>query len=1568
LVELFDRHAVSFVSITQSFNTPPAWAADPQYAGRRVPLPTCLFTAHVLHLRLTSHVLHLSASDVITVTQKKARRTKLHEAYKRSLWGVAARTSNTRRVPAHRGRAVDVVVEKYKWGLVLDHSDNSAGQYRNLRVDTSANAATPDKLLEKMLGGADGPAAPFGLIRGERRMARSASLKLERHLASRLRDRAATFSISMESLVCLAWSLVLVRFCGQDSVTFGAALPPFTKTVPMRIDAATRAAETAAQETHELFNQIRNFLPIWGALLPEGDPGAAYSLSALFGYGLPEEHVWAGELSGGAWPLAVIASEREETLLISAWAQDPADPATVCAYMRTALERLAGTLETAPDTLTASVDVMPEEERHKLIIEWNATGAAYPRDKCIHHFIEEQVTRTPDAVAVIDSERTLTYSQLNVQANRLAHHLRGLGVGPDVLVAICFERSPELVIGLLAILKAGGAYVPVDPEYPRERLADMLKDSAPAAVLTQTHVRDILPAGSDSLPVIAIDSDAPLWAGMPGSNPDCAGLSADNLAYVIYTSGSTGMPKGAVNAHMGVVNRLLWMQDAYHLTADDAVLQKTPFSFDVSVWEFFWPLLTGARLAMARPGGHKDPAYLCDAIQQKNITTLHFVPSMLQAFLEYEGASSCRSVKRVFCSGEALPATLARRFRERFPCCELHNLYGPTEAAVDVTAWKCGAGTEAASIPIGRPIANTRIYILGARGQPVPVGVAGEVFIGGVQVGRGYLNRPDLTAERFVADPFTADSGARMYKTGDLGRWTPDGIIEYLGRNDFQVKIRGFRIELGEIETRLAEHEGVREPVVLAREDSSGDKRLVAYYVSDVDIALEALRAHLLAKLPEYMVPAAYVRLDRMPLSKNGKLERKALPAPDSSAYVQDAYEAPAGPVEEKLAQIWASVLGLERISRNANFFDLGGHSLLAVRTLMLIEAEFGHSLNLTSLFRAPSIASLSLLLQQGGRPSIRSPYVSIQPDGTKPPLFSIVTPTRYLNIARHLGKAQPVIGLLLFDPAKPPEMKYSCLEDVAGECVRLIREIQPKGPYAVIGFCAAGVVAFETAQQLVQMGHEVSFIGIIDGWAPDYVRRRGGDAWLKATDFASFCKRVYAKIRSGQKSVKSLVIEPITLLMKHLKRLRHAPSADTNLVSFGPEMEMIEQFEREMWEYLSRLQSAYKPKPFHGRVHSFVSQDRPTGWLADSSLGWGRLATEGAEVVTYQGGHWSLFEEPAAGQAAGIITAALETWSARAPSKAPSGSATVRPNGQFTSADPLVSIVIPAYNAEKDIAQAIRCVISQTYPELEIIVVDDGSQDGSVQTARKLLKSSFKGRWSVLELGVNRGASAARNVAVKQAKGEWIQFLDSDDTIAADKIEAQMKCALTAGPDVSVIYSSWRHVYLEDGKFVPAGPVNTQRYEGKHPLMFCMYYSPLHHGACLIRRSALERVQGFNETMRSYEDADLLVRLAKETGRFQFAASNRPSYLWRLYKEQAREGGENTRYRLEDTAMNWVRVVKEAAGNQQIGDILSSPDNMIMWGLHCASYARRLYESEPEAFKLFMHELRSVDPDFTYP
>lgn len=460
-----------------------------------------------------------------------------------------------------------------------------------------------------------------------------------------------------------------------------------------------------------------------------------------------------------------------------------------------------------------------------------------PAGEWVHQLFEQQAQRAPMALAVVYEGRSLTYAQLNSNANRLAHYLAECGVGPDQPVGICIARSLEMVVGLLGILKAGGAYVPFDPAYPAERMEYMLKNTAPKVLLTQERFKAILPPSTAE--VIALDSDWSDIASRKDSNPDATVLSARQLAYVIYTSGSTGQPKGAMNEHRGVVNRLRWMQDQYCLGADDRVLQKTPFSFDVSVWEFFWTLGSGARLIVARPEGHKDPAYLQSLIEEAGVTTLHFVPSMLRSFLDSHQKGRCASLRHIVCSGEELPASLQRKCFEVLPQVRLSNLYGPTEAAVDVTAWECSPTDQSPRVPIGRPISNICMYVLDGQTAPVPVGVVGEIYIGGVGVGRGYLNRPELTAERFVADPFSTDSQARLYRTGDLGRWRADGAIEYLGRNDTQVKIRGFRIELGEIEARLLQHPQVKEAVVLAREDGSGEKRMVAYVVGNRRAAAE---------------------------------------------------------------------------------------------------------------------------------------------------------------------------------------------------------------------------------------------------------------------------------------------------------------------------------------------------------------------------------------------------------------------------------------------------------------------------------------------------------------------------------------------------------------------------------------------------------------------------------------------------------------------------------------------------------------------------------------------------------
>ncbi|HEX8145434.1 MAG TPA: amino acid adenylation domain-containing protein, partial [Pyrinomonadaceae bacterium] len=482
--------------------------------------------------------------------------------------------------------------------------------------------------------------------------------------------------------------------------------------------------------------------------------------------------------------------------------------------------------------VVSRVPLLRDDERRQLLTGWNETAREYGSHLRLHEHFEAQVERTPHAVALVYDGEQLSYLELNARANKLAHHLQKLGVGPEVLVGVLMERSLEMVVSLLAILKAGGAYVPLDPLYPQERLSFMLADATVSVLLTQRRLREQALAISHPSELICVDDEWAEIAGQCSDNPD-APLMDDNLAYVIFTSGSTGRPKGAMNTHRAICNRLLWMQETYGLTADDRVMQKTPFSFDVSVWEFFWPLMTGARLVIARPGGHQEPAYLINLIRQEQVTTLHFVPSMLQVFLEERGVDKCESLRRVICSGEALSPALEERFFARLDGSELHNLYGPTEAAVDVTSWACERARARHVVPIGRPIANIQTYIVDEWMQAVPVGVAGELCIGGVGLARGYLRRAGMTAEKFVPNPFGAERGERLYRTGDLARYLPDGAIEYLARMDNQVKLRGFRIELGEVEAVLTQHAAVQDAMVLALDDPSKGKRLVAYLIPD---------------------------------------------------------------------------------------------------------------------------------------------------------------------------------------------------------------------------------------------------------------------------------------------------------------------------------------------------------------------------------------------------------------------------------------------------------------------------------------------------------------------------------------------------------------------------------------------------------------------------------------------------------------------------------------------------------------------------------------------------------------
>ncbi|MCX5241378.1 non-ribosomal peptide synthase/polyketide synthase [Streptomyces prunicolor] len=630
----------------------------------------------------------------------------------------------------------------------------------------------------------------------------------------------------------------------------------------------------------------------------------------------------------------------DRVVLLLEYATDLFDHGTaerIAARMARLLDHAAA----EPDRAVRDFDLLADAERALVLDEWNATGHPVPATT-LPELFRAQAARTPDATALVFEGQRLTYAELDAQVERTAGVLAALGAGPEQTVAVALPRSLELVVALLAVHRAGAAYLPLDPHYPEDRLALMVEDARPVYV-----IRDTLPTGPGGQLPASYDPSSP--------------------AYVIYTSGSTGRPKGVVVPHEGIVNRLLWMQDAYGLTAADRVLQKTPSSFDVSVWEFFWPLVTGATLVVARPEGHRDPAYLARLIREQDVTTVHFVPSMLQLFLEEPSVADCTGLRRVMCSGEALPVALTHRFHEVLITAELHNLYGPTEASVDVTAVEIGP--DSTSVPIGRPVWNTRTYVLDAGLRPVPPGVPGELYLAGVQLARGYLDRPGLTAERFVADPY-GTPGTRMYRTGDLARWNADGTIEYLGRTDDQVKVRGFRVEPGEIEGALTAHPSVAHAVVVVRE-----QRLVAYVVPagvGGPVDLSTLRAHTAAALPAHMVPAVFMTLDGLPLTPNGKLDRAALPAPDFTT-TTDAGNAPRSPREEILTGLFGDVLGLERVGADDDFFTLGGHSLLAMRLVSRVRTVLGADLTVRSVFEASTPALLAARLDDraGGLPAL---------------------------------------------------------------------------------------------------------------------------------------------------------------------------------------------------------------------------------------------------------------------------------------------------------------------------------------------------------------------------------------------------------------------------------------------------------------------------------------------------------------------------------------------------------------------------------------------------------------------
>ena len=878
-----------------------------------------------------------------------------------------------------------------------------------------------------------------------------------------------------------------------------------------------------------------------------------------------------------------------------------------------------------------SQPLLTDLEREQVLVEWNQTAREYPQDQCVHQLFEAQVERTPEAVAVVFEGQSLTYRELNARANQLGHHLRSLGVGPDVLVGLCVERSLEMIVALLGILKAGGAYVPLDPLLPRERLAFMVQDINAPLVLIQQRWCDrlSLSPGGTRTQLLILEELPALLAAAPQSNPPCLSTPA-HLAYVLYTSGTTGQPKGVMIEHRGIV-RLVIQPDYVALSAQEIMLQFAPLAFDASTFEIWGSLLHGGRLVVC-PARHLDYDELARTITAHGVTTLWLTAALFHEMLEHAPAALA-GVRQLLTGGDVLSPAKVRAYLELPGHGRLINGYGPTES----TTFTCCYGLDSAeqigyTVPIGRPIANTRVYLLDAHFRPVAIGVPGELFIGGDGLARGYLNRPELTAERFMADPFSSEPGARLYKTGDLARYLPDGNIEYLGRLDHQVKIRGYRIELGEIEAVLGGHPELADGAVVPRSQAGGDKTLAAFVVARGTVVLSAasLRLWLGEKLPEYMIPSRFYVLPGLPLTPNGKVDRKALEQLDGVELEAGTdYVAPGTELETRLVEIWQAVLGRERIGIHDNFFDLGGNSLLAARLFSQIERALETKLPLATLFQAPSVRKLAEVLRHRGWTPPWQSLVPIRPSGTRRPLFLIHgvggNILGFEDLVSHLGEDQPVFGLQ--SPGLDGKSaKASSVEEMAEIYMREILALQPAGPYHLCGLSFGGVVAFELAHQLLRKGHQVGLLALLDSYPQGYseLLPLTHQAWK----MMGFWKRRIEGHLHEMRRQNSLR----AYLQKKMKTLRRRVKSrvwQLKYRGYEAKGEPLPQEFQDVRELNALAGRRYVVKAYPGKVTLFLASENVTSNACALRTAWGHVAVGGLEIHEVPGDHVTIIHDP---------------------------------------------------------------------------------------------------------------------------------------------------------------------------------------------------------------------------------------------------------------------------------------------------------------------------------------------------
>jgi amino acid adenylation domain-containing protein len=870
-----------------------------------------------------------------------------------------------------------------------------------------------------------------------------------------------------------------------------------------------------------------------------------------------------------------------------------------------------------PRQAVAAIPLLSADEERRLLVDLNSERLALPERLTYPALFEAQAERTPAAVAAVHEGETLTYAALNARANQLARALRERGVGPETRVGVLMESSLDVAVAVLGVLKAGGAHVPLDPAYPRERTAFMLRDAAVRHLVTESRLlAELLEHDAE---VLCVDRDAAIFARHDAGNPPSA-LTPDHLAYVVYTSGATGAPKGVMLTHRNLCSRLLWGARTFGVDETECYLQSASWAYDASVWALLEPWVAGGRCVLARSDSRSDGRYLARLMRAAKVTFIATSPRMLELLLDAGGIEGCHALRRVFAWGEPLTPALADRFLARSTA-ELYNVYGQTETCISVTHWRCRSGASARTIPIGRPHANTQVYILDPARRPVPVGVPGELYIGGAGVARGYLNRPELTAERFVPSPFreahagaaeSAGAGARLFRSGDLARFAPDGTLECLGRIDRQVKIRGNRVELGEIETVLGRHPGVRDCTVVVRAvegraaGARDEPRLVAYYVSEAPIPVSDLRGLCRGALPGFMIPAAFVRLDALPHTGSGKIDERQLPAPGTDAEESaDDIVPPRDLIEEIVAGIWADVLDIESVGVDMNFFDAGGDSLRGVQMMTQLEEAFELEAPPRWLIEAPTIAGIAARVRHAresrrappapaASPGSASSLVPIRRAGSKRPFFLVAGGAGgenellvYARFARHLGRDQPFFGLLMRD--LDVETERVTVEDLSRRLRHEIARLQPAGPYLLGGECIGGVIAFEMAQQLRASGEEVSLLVLLD----------------TLTQYADHP----AAPRTGR-------------LSRMIERLRSAVQNRAIIAGNGSDWWKTAAARR----YMSAI-AAYRPAPYTGPLDVVVNDQ----WhRQNETLGWDVLARGGLRAHVVPGDHSSYIREHA--------------------------------------------------------------------------------------------------------------------------------------------------------------------------------------------------------------------------------------------------------------------------------------------------------------------------------------------------